>query len=101
MTSIKVLKENEKVINIEIKGHTNYENIGKDIVCASISSIVTTTVNAIIRINEEAILYDIKDGYMNIQILNHDKYIDILITNMIDLLKELTNNYPKNVKINI
>lgn len=101
MTSIKVLKENEKVINIEIKGHTNYENIGKDIVCASISSIVTTTVNAIIRINEEAILYDIKDGYMNIQILNHDKYIDILITNMIDLLKELANNYPKNVKINI
>lgn len=101
MTNIKVLKENEKIINIEIKGHTNYEDSGKDIVCASISSIVTTTVNALVRIDEESIIYDVKDGFINIQILHHNKYIDILITNMLELLKDLASNYKKNVKINI
>lgn len=101
MTSISVLKKNENVISIEIKGHTNYEDIGKDIVCASISSIVTTTVNAILRLDNESITYDVKDGYINLKILKHDKYTDILITNMLDLLKELSSDYPKNVKINI
>ena len=42
---IKVEIENNK---IEIKGHANYDDYGKDIVCASVSSIVITTINAII-----------------------------------------------------
>ena len=101
MTSIKVLKENEKIVNVTINGHTNYDDYGKDIVCASVSTIATTTINAIVRINENAIDYDVKDGFLNIKILHHDKYIDVLLENMIDLFKTLSNDYPKNVKINI
>lgn len=101
MTSIKVLKENEKIVNVTINGHTNYDDYGKDIVCASVSTIATTTINAIIRINDKAIGYEVKDGFLNIKILLHDKYIDILLENMIDLFKTLSKDYPKNVKINI
>ena len=101
MTSIKVLKENEKIVNVTINGHTNYDDYGKDIVCASVSTIVTTTINAIVRINDKAIDYEVKDGFLNIKILLHDKYIDILLENMIDLFKTLSKDYPKNVKINI
>ena len=42
---------------ISIKGHSGYDVIGKDIVCASVSSIVITSINAIIRIDEKAISY--------------------------------------------
>ena len=101
MTNIKILKENEKIVNVKINGHTNYDDYGKDIVCASVSTIATTTINAIVRINENAIDYDVKDGFLNIKILHHDKYIDVLLENMIDLFKSLAKNYPKNVKINI
>lgn len=101
MTNIKILKKAKKIASVEIIGHTNYENIGKDIVCASISSIVTTTVNAILRINSHAIDYQVEDGYCMITVLLHDQYTDILMINMIELFQQLAQEYQKNVKINI
>ena len=101
MTNIKVLKENEKIVNVEIKGHTNYEDYGKDIVCSSISSIVTTTVNAIIRFNDDSINYEVSDGYIKISVVKFYKETSVLLENMIELLKELAITYKKNIKINI
>ena len=47
---------------ITIKGHAGYADKGKDIVCASVSSIVITTINAIVEINPEAIDYSDLDN---------------------------------------
>ena len=52
---IKVIVENNK---IEISGHANFDDYGKDIVCASVSSIVITTINACIEIDEDSIYYE-------------------------------------------
>ena len=101
MTNIKIVKKNDLINLIEVKGHSGYEEIGKDIVCASVSSIVTTTVNAIIRFDESSINYKVDEGYMFIEIIKHDKYTDILLENMVSLLKELETKYKKNVKLNI
>ena len=46
MIKVDLTKENV----ITISGHANYDDKGKDIVCASVSSIVITTINAIIEI---------------------------------------------------
>ena len=77
-----------------------YDDYGKDIVCASVSSIVITTVNAIIRINNDAIEYR-QDDDLVITIKLHDKVTDLLIENMLELLTELEKQYKKNIKINI
>ncbi len=90
------IKEKDVIEEITIKGHSGYEEIGKDIICASVSSIVITTINAIIRIDEEAINYD---ESVIIKILKHNEIIDKLIFNLIDLLKELEKQYPKYIKI--
>ena len=96
---IKVNIKGKDVINkITIKGHSGYEEIGKDIVCASVSSIVITSVNAIIRINNQAINYSDNDGVV-IDILKHDEIIDKLILNLIELLKELEKKYSKYIEI--
>ena len=83
---------------ITIKGHADYEEMGKDIVCASISSIVITTVNAIMRINNQAIDVNETNGVI-INILKHDEIVDKLILNLIELLKELEKKYPKYIEI--
>lgn len=85
---------------IVINGHAGYDDYGKDIVCASISSIAITTINAIVEFDNNSINVIEKDGYLKIDILKHNKEIDILISNMIDLFKNLENKYPKNIKIN-
>ena len=53
---------------ISIKGHSGYDVIGKDIVCASVSSIVITSINAIIRIDGKAISYKQDEGFIEINI---------------------------------
>ena len=90
----------KKVKNkIEIKGHALYDDYGKDIVCSAVSSIVTTTINGIISIDEDAILYQVSDGKIVIRIKKDDKITTKLIDNMIDLLKDLSSSYPDNIKI--
>ena len=92
---IKIEVSNDKII---ILGHAMFDDYGKDIVCAAVSSVVITTVEGIARIDETAI--DIKQNKnLTIIINKHDIIIDKLIDNMLNLLKELENKYPKNIKI--
>ncbi len=84
---------------ITIKGHSGYSGSGSDIVCASVSSICITTVNALLSIDEDCIIYEEKDGYLNIKIIKHNEVIDKLINNMVNLLKELENQYKKYIEI--
>ena len=84
---------------ITIKGHSGYAEEGSDIVCASVSSICITTVNALLSIDEDCIEYIEKDGYLNIKIKKHNEMINKLIDNMINLLKELEKNYKKYIEI--
>lgn len=99
MIKIKICKCNQDINNITISGHAMYDAYGKDIVCASVSSIVTTTVNGILRINEQSISYEQSEGFVKINILNKDEITKKLIVNMLDLFEELNKNYPKNIKI--
>jgi len=91
---IKVVKK-ENII--EITGHSNYDIVGKDIVCSAVSSIVTTTINGIISIDEKAISYSYKNDKMTITNNKKDEITDKLLNNMIDLLKSLAKDYPKNI----
>lgn len=58
MIKVKVEKENSKYKRVVMTGHAMYDDYGKDIVCAAASSIMTTTVNGILIINEESLSYE-------------------------------------------
>lgn len=93
-----MIKVSIKKNQIIIKGHANYDELGKDIVCASVSSMVITTVNAILKINHEAIKYSDNKG-VTIDIIKDDEIVNKLINNLIDLLEELSKQYPKYIEI--
>ncbi len=93
---IKVNVTNDK---IKVFGHAGYEEVGKDIVCASVSSIITTTINGIIRLDENSISYEEQEGMVIIDIIKHTSITDTLILNMVELLKELEKVYSKYIKI--
>lgn len=84
---------------ITIKGHAMYNDYGKDIVCASVSSIVTTSVNAVLSFDKNAIKYVVKEGFIDITILKTDEKTNVLLANMVSLLDDLASQYPKNIKI--
>lgn len=84
---------------ITVMGHADYDNIGRDIVCSSVSSIVTTTVNAILIFDAKTIKYQVKEGLVRIDIIKEDETTKKLLENMVNMFIELTKEYPKNIKV--
>ena len=83
---------------ITISGHANYDEYGKDIVCSAVSATVITTVNGILSIDNSAL--EVTEGEkVEIRILKHSNVVDKLISNMINLLTELHNDYKDNIDI--
>lgn len=84
---------------ITISGHALYDEYGKDIVCASVSSIITTSINAILMLEDDSISYEEDKNKIIIKIKKETKITKKLILNMINLLKELEQTYPKNISV--
>ena len=99
MIKVTIIKENSKYKKISILGHALYDDYGKDIVCSACSSIVITTVNGILALNKGSLSYMVSKKGMTIDIKNQDETTQILIHNMISLLKELEGNYPDNIEV--
>jgi uncharacterized protein YsxB (DUF464 family) len=55
MIKIKINYEDGFIKYFKVSGHANYDEYGKDIVCASVSSIVITSINLVLKLNDKAI----------------------------------------------
>ena len=99
MISVKVEKEKSKYKKISILGHAMYDEYGKDIVCSACSSIVTTTVNGILALDKGSLSYLVGKKGMVIDIKSDDQTTQVLINNMICLLKDLESKYPDNIEV--
>ena len=68
MINVKIEKENAKYKKITVLGHAMYDDYGKDIVCAAVSSITTTTVNGILALNKNSLSYMVSKKGLSIDI---------------------------------
>ncbi len=93
---IKVYINKKKII---ITGHAGYDDYGKDIVCASVSAIVITSVNAALRLDKNSVIYKSAKDKLTIDIVSDNKNVLLIMENMIQMLKELALTYKKNIKI--
>ena len=93
---IKVLRSKK---NISITGHAMYDDFGKDIVCSAVSSIVITSLNGILSINPSALIYNNSKDGLEIEIKSFDDITLKLIDKMMELLKKVSNDYPKNIQV--
>ena len=100
MTTCIVKKEKEEAV-LEVKGHSGYANYGEDIVCASISTACIMSANLIHKLNLGYNILDLemKDGYFRIKIKNVDETVNGIFDNLIETLTELSNQYPKHLKL--
>ncbi|MBR6820714.1 MAG: ribosomal-processing cysteine protease Prp [Bacilli bacterium] len=98
MITVNVKRQHNKVYEIVIKGHAGYDEIGKDIVCAAVSSIAITTINGIISL-DESIDYEEDSGLLKIRVLKDTEVNEKLLNNLVNMLSELVSQYPKNIEI--
>lgn len=98
MIKIKVDYNNGFIKGFKVTGHAGYDTYGKDIVCASVSSIVITSINLVISLDDKALKLKESDGLIDVKVLKEDEIINKVFNNMINMLKELQENYNKNIK---
>lgn len=94
-----IVKKNENVIeSIKCSGHANYSEYGKDIVCASFSTMIITSINAILEIDKNSISYTDTN---NLEIINikKDNITNKILNNLVNMIYELKENYDKNINI--
>ena len=98
MIKVILTKKDDNVNKVIINGHAGYDDFGKDIVCAAVSSTVITTINILLSLDNQSISYNDRRGLI-IEVLKNDmttkKIINVLISN----LYELEKAYPKNIQI--
>ena len=100
MIKIQINKTNNKYSSLEVSGHSNYDEHGKDIICAGVSAVVTGGVNALTIEDKNKISYRVKDGYVNVDVLDIDddnlqRIMDVIVIQ----LKTIEESYKKNIKI--
>ena len=98
MLKVSVAKEEGIIKKNIFEGHAEYDDYGKDIVCASASTMLITTVNAILEFDKNAINYT-NDKNIVINNLKQDNITNVLLNNLFNLLEELENNYKDYIKI--
>ncbi len=99
MIKVLVVKENNFVRKIRFLGHADYDDYGKDIVCAAVSATYLCSVNACYLFDEESIL--VKSDRLGQEIVMVSDNLDVqkILINMIHCLENLEKRYPKNIRI--
>ena len=94
MIKIKVEYDINFISKIVITGHANYDDYGKDIVCAAVSASVLTTINGIIALDNSILEVDNILDKMTIKVLKNEKNSQVLLNSMLSNLKSLVVEYP-------
>lgn len=98
MICVEITKKNNQVSAIKISGHSGYAERGSDIVCAAVSSIVTTSINGILSF-KETIQVTKPENPLEMKVIEYDEITSVLIDNMLTLLKEVEKEYKKYIRM--
>ena len=97
MIQISIIRHNSEYSCIKAFGHAEYDDYGKDIVCAAVSVLVINTANSLEKFTEDLIHAEtFKDGTTEILLKEHpSKEAVLLIDSLILGLDNIRNQYGK------
>jgi hypothetical protein len=87
-----------KITHLKAAGHTNYAEIGKDVVCAGASSVIQTAVLGLMHF-DSAVKVTRGDGSLEIAIGAKTGEVNAIVTTMHLGLKDLSNQFPRHIII--
>ena len=98
MISVNVSFIGSDLQKLTVSGHANYDQYGKDIVCAGVSAVVTGGINAL-----ESELANIKivneDNKLGVVVVNSNEKIQTILKTILIQLETIEASYKKYIKI--
>ena len=98
MIKVRIHTKNNIIEGIDCIGHAGYAEYGKDIVCASFSTMIITIVNAILEFDDKAVSYTDSND-LHIVNIKKDNITNSLLNTLVEMMKELRDTYDKNIDI--
>ena len=95
---IKFIKDKNKLV---VYGHAMYDKIGKDIVCASVSTLLISNTNLLTSLDQEQnYKYKIiqSPAQFTLELIKPNEINKAIFKNIIYYLSELEKDYPNNIK---
>ena len=85
---------------ISIEGHANYAEVGKDVVCASVSVLAQNFIRSLFELSETSIKkYTIRNGFIKIKHKELDESGRILFGSFLLGVEDIAHQYPQCVTI--
>ncbi len=97
-----ILNNDNKPYAFRISGHAEYGNYGEDIVCSGITTATFTTLNLLDKLlkQEDYTLIQNEDtGLIDFKLNKIDDLSLLIIQNLLDILINIEEQYPQNLKI--
>ena len=88
-----------KETGISIRGHANYAERGKDIVCAGISTLVQSLIQSIEELTTDTIQYSMQPGTVDIEHGDLSEQAQLLVNSFFVGVKLIADEYPGNVRL--
>ena len=82
---------------ISVKGHANYAEYGRDIVCSAVSVLVQTLIQSVENLTADKITYDMQPGNVNIKLFSLSDQTKVLIDAFFIGIEGISKAYPDNV----
>ena len=84
---------------IEINGHANYAEVGKDIVCAGVTALTQTLIRSIENLTRDEIEYEVSSGRADIQYGNLSEEGKLLVDSFLIGICRITDEFPEYVRV--
>lgn len=98
MIRCKFFSSNGFFKTFETTGHAQYNEKGKDIVCAAVSTVAQHTARVL---QKEGAQIVIKDGYLKVWNIPEQKISQRFVLELIETLKDLSEQFPTYINVEV
>lgn len=99
MIKIVSKKKNGLTYKLEVYGHAEFDEYGKDIVCAAVSSATSMTVNGLCEILKSDLETETKSGILKVYIKRPDDESEKFLKAYMLQMRNINSEFPKNIKV--
>ena len=84
---------------IEISGHANYAEVGKDIVCAGVTALTQALIRSLEHLTGDEIEYEISSGRADIHYRNLSEEGKLLVDSFFIGVCQIADEFPEYVRV--
>jgi uncharacterized protein YsxB (DUF464 family) len=95
-----VKKKNDSITEINVGGHSNYDEAGRDIVCSAVSTAMFVSLGLIEKICPKyEFSNDDAKAKMNLKIIETNEFTELVLDNLVSSIKGVSEDYAKYLKV--